>query len=256
METTTTQAACSLDQDPASDVGATLNALGVTDPDDLIVLLDDPDDARAAQACWLVGHFRTKRHSLAVLRVLRGPRPALWMASAVALSVLESKRPTRGLIELTRDTTRPADQRYAATYALGFTSAALSDARHTDAIADAFMTVLRNREEPPHLRGVAAEGLGNLFGGCFGGGDRRAATYDTAGQLLITTLDDPEPEVRFWSAFALGALRYRAAVPALRRRAHTDTGRSGNWWTVGEEAADALDLIAGRVPPARTMGSA
>ncbi len=173
-----TTAACSVAA--ASNAGAALKDLGVTGPDDLVVLLNDPDDARATQACWLLGHVGTKTHSTALLRALRGRRPALWMPSAVALSVLESKRSTRGLIQLTRDTTCPADQRYAATYALGFTSAALGDVRHTDVIANAFMTVLRNPEEPPHLRGVAVEGLGNLFGGCFGGGDQRAATHTPA----------------------------------------------------------------------------
>jgi hypothetical protein len=59
--------------------------------------------------------------------------------------------------------------------------------------------------------------------------------------------------VRFWSAFALGSMRYHAALPVLRKLAAGDTASFGNWWTVGEEASDAVDWIEGHEPPGRSM---
>jgi hypothetical protein len=36
-------------------------------------------------------------------------------------------------------------------------------------------------------------------------------------RILVDALGDPSPEVRFWSAFALGSMRARAALDELRR---------------------------------------
>jgi len=57
--------------------------------------------------------------------------------------------------------------------------------------------------------------------------------------------------VRFWSAFALGKLRSRRAVAHLRDLLTDATGVPG-WWSVGEEAFDAIEVIEGRTPPERT----
>ncbi len=236
------------DQDPAE----TLRRLAVEQPDQLLALLNAPDDLAQA-ACAALGQARHKRHSGVLLAVLRGTRPALWMVSAVALTLLESKRPTRRLLEMVLDETLPAEQHYAATYALGFTSAALTDPRYGEAIAGAFMRLLGNPVATPRVRGVAAEGLGNLLGACFGTRTLPTQATTRARQCLEASLRDPEPEVRFWSAFALGAFGDRAALPALRSVANQDEGRFGNWWTVGEEASDAIDRIEGREPPDRML---
>jgi HEAT repeat protein len=226
---------------------AALEQLGTTQPKDVVELVQTPDDAIAQKACWLLGQFSDKRYSQALLRVLSGDRSALWMPSAVALSLLESKRPTRHLIALLLDPQRAGEQRYAAGYALAFTSCALRDPR----VTDAFVTVVQNQRVPSNVRGVVAEGLGNMFGGCFNGPGDQESRYDETGQVLIGLLHDPAPEVRFWAAFAVGSLRYRPALPALKQLASTDTAWFGGWWTVGEEASDAIDRIEGREPPAR-----
>jgi hypothetical protein len=44
-----------------------------------------------------------------------------------------------------------------------------------------------------------------------------------------------------------------AHVPVLRELAADDTASFGNWWTVGEEASDAVDWIEGREPSGRSM---
>jgi hypothetical protein len=45
-------------------------------------------------------------------------------------------------------------------------------------------------------------------------------------------------------------LRTTAAVPLLRKL-KTDTTSVPGWWTVGEEAADAIETIEGRQPSER-----
>jgi HEAT repeat protein len=108
------------DLPPDPQVVDTLHQLGVTLVDELLPLLHSPDEDIAQKACWALGYAGKKTHSRALLNVLQGSRPALWMQSAVSLSLLESKQPTRGLLQLTLDATRPADQRYATAYALLF----------------------------------------------------------------------------------------------------------------------------------------
>lgn len=63
-------------------------------------------------------------------------------------------------------------------------------------------------------------------------------------------LTDAAPEVRFWAAFSLGTMRARQARAALAGLVDDDKVLPG-WWSVGEEAADALDAIAGRESPDR-----
>lgn len=214
--------------------------------------LNDPDDQIAGEACIDLGQANEKRYSGALVRVLEGNRAALWMPAAVGLSLLESKRPTRRLLQLVLNDSLPETQHYAATYALGFTSAALTDPRYRNAIVNAFIRLLDNGQIPTHVRGVAAEGLGNLMGGCFGDAGTIPQERHAAALSLTSVLRDPEPEVRFWAAFALGNLGNEpATLPALRAIAGKDEGRFGNWWTVGEEASDAIDRIEGREPPER-----
>jgi HEAT repeat protein len=224
-----------------------LEQLGTTQPKDVVGLVQAPDDAVAQNACWLLGQFSDKRHSRALLQALYSSRSVLWMPSAVSLTLLDSKRPTRHLIALLLDPQRATEQRYAAGYALAFTNCALRDPR----VIGAFVTVVRDQHAPPNLRGVVAEGLGNLFSRCFGGQAYQEPTYDETGQVLISVLHDLAPEVRFWAAFALGSLRYRPALPELQQLANSDTAWFGGWWSVGEEASDAIDRIEGREPPER-----
>jgi HEAT repeat protein len=226
---------------------ATLERLGVSDPNDVVPLLQSSKRGLAAKACSALGYTRKKAFSTVLLAVLKGKRPSLWMPAAAAISQLESKRTIRPLIQLMLDPSRSARQRQAAAYALSFTWTGLADVRYMTSIGEAFVAILQNRHESPGLRGQVAEGLAYLHGPCAGAArDRRRRAYREAGQVLITTLGDPAAEVRFWSAFALGSMRCREALPVLRKVARADKGRFGNWWTVGEEAADAVDHINGR----------
>ena len=233
-------------QSENDEVTSTLKRLGVSDDLDVIPLLKSPNSRRAAMACFVLGRAK-KAIAPFLFDVLMGKRPSLWMPAAVALSQLESKRMIRPLILLMLDASRSARQRQAAAYGLSFTWSGLADPRHMPAVGDAFVTVVQKQDETPGLRGQAAEGLAYLFGPCAGARhDRSQLAYRKAGQELVTALSDPSAEVRFWSAFALGSMRYQAALPALQKIARTDKEMFSNWWTVGQEAADAVDAIKGR----------
>lgn len=70
-------------------------------------------------------------------------------------------------------------------------------------------------------------------------------------QTLIGLLEHPAVELRFWSCFALGALKHRPAIPALRKVAEEDERVNPGWWYVAEEALDAIDHIESRESPDR-----
>jgi HEAT repeat protein len=233
-------------------VASALERLGLSHPDELLPLLQSSSRKRAADACQALGLTRKKAYSGALLALVKGKRRSLWMVAAASLSMLESKRVIQPLIQLLLDSARPAKQREAAAYALAFTWSGLADARYGPPAGDAFVAVLRNSQETPGLRGQVAEGLAYLYGPCAGAArDRRGRAYRQAGESLTAALGDPAAEVRFWCVFALGSMRYRPALSVLQGLAQTDEGRFGNWWTVREEAADAIERISGRRPPLR-----
>lgn len=229
----------------------TLDQLGARTPEQLVALLQDPDDDTAARACWALGHLGDQAHGEVVLELLESERAGLWMQSAAALSLLECPHATQRLIALAQDRGLPQAQRTAAVYALAFSGDVQLDSRHAGPIRETFVGLLADPAEPPALRAQAAEGLANMLGACAPDTPEPAAR-EQAGRLLLETLRDAAAEVRFWSAFALGALGYAPALPALRELAARDQTLLPGWWTVGEEAADAADRLEGRQPPERT----
>jgi hypothetical protein len=113
---------------------------------------------------------------------------------------------------------------------------------------EALMAMLGDTSRSGVIRGHAAEAIGERLQ--FSGPDDPGR--EAAELRFVQLLSDASPDVRFWSAFGLGKLRTRHAVPALRKLTNDDTAVVG-WWTVGEESADAIDIIEGREPPERTM---
>lgn len=236
-------------------LGETLDLLGAHTPERLAALLQDPDDETVARACWALGYLGDAAHAEVVLELLESDRPGLWMQSAATLSLLGSPHATQRLIVLAQERGRPPEQRTAAVYVLAFSGDVQLDPRHAGPIRETFVALLADTHEPPALRAQAAEGLANMLGTCAAEAPDHAAR-DAASRLLLETLHDPETEVRFWSAFALGALGYAPALPALRELAARDQTLLPGWWTVGEEASDAADRIEGREPPERIGRSA
>lgn len=110
-----------------------------------------------------------------------------------------------------------------------------------------FIEVLQNVDEYPEIRAQAAEGLANALDCC----SPRFAWFRRAETALIEALDDPSVQVRWWSSFALGVARSKKAVPRLSELAVGDHTMLPGWWTVAEEAEDALSNIAGKDHPDR-----
>lgn len=208
-------------------------------------LLDDPDPALVDDVCWVLGQLRRKAAAPALVALLRGDRPDHWWPAANALAHLNSRRALPALIALLHDKGDPL-QREAAACALSFSYYPGSEATLTTV----FVAVLTRADEVPRVRAQVAEGLAYLHEF----GDREGAAFAQARDALLAMLRDPTPEVRFWSAFALGNLRVAEATPALAALT-TDTTPVPGWWTVGEEASDALIKIQGGEPPERTPGS-
>lgn len=112
------------------------------------------------------------------------------------------------------------------------------------------LEIYESPDETAVVRAQAAEGIGNHLG-C---ADQRRRLFQRATRLLITGLSDSSAGVRFWSAFALGAMRTRKALPALRELL-SDTTPCIGWWPVCDEAADAIASIERRAQdiPEREM---
>src|SRR5436190_191716 len=92
------------------------------------------------------------------------------------------------------------------------------------------------------VRGQAVEALGqiNFLGGSAGRRVKRVAE-----SALLEALSDPSATVRFWCCFGLGCLRSERAVVPLTHLVNHDLEIVPGWWYVREEAADALNRIAG-----------
>ena len=132
--------------------------------------------------------------------------------------LLESKGPERG--------------RAAAAYVLGFSG--------ESEVAGVLAGRLSDRDECPPVRAHAAEALGHLLQF-----EPVLVEYRSA---IVASLTDPEPEVRFWCAFAAGALELQESRPRLEWLLADDTLLEG-WWTVGQEAEWALRCLCGEGHP-------
>ena len=180
-----------------------------------------------------------------LLEILRADDDDRGMAAAVALSQHGTPHIVEPLIALMRTSNHLAQQ-VAATYALAFLS--FDEQTAEEPVITALWETLCDATVPTSIRAQAAEGLANFHMSAHCGGRQPTpAIVDT----LISVLDDPSAEVRFWSAFALGTMRCRQALPALQRLAQTDHALLAGWWLVSAEASDAIDHIEGRTPPER-----
>jgi HEAT repeat protein len=122
--------------------------------------------------------------------------------------------------------------RVAAAYVLGFSG--------ESAVAGVLARRLSDLEEDPAVRAHAAEALGHLL--------QFEPVLAESRSAIVASLTDPEPEVRFWCAFAAGALELQESRPRLERLLDDDAFLEG-WWTVGREAEWALRCLDGEVHP-------
>lgn len=122
--------------------------------------------------------------------------------------------------------------RVAAAYVLGFSG-------ETE-VAGVLARRLSDHDECPSVRAHAAEALGHLLQFQPVLAENRSA--------IVASLTDPEPEVRFWCAFAAGALELQESRPRLERLLADETFLEG-WWTIRQEAGWALRCLDGEDHP-------
>ena len=122
--------------------------------------------------------------------------------------------------------------RAAAAYVLGFSGS--SDA------AAVLARRLADTDESTMVRAHAAEALGHLL--------QHQPVLAEIRTAIVRCLRDPEPDVRFWSAFAAGVLSLQESRPQLERL-KDDAAAIDGWWTVGQEAGWALRCLDGEEDP-------
>jgi thioredoxin-like negative regulator of GroEL len=145
--------------------------------------------------------------------------------AAQALSETPGRHVRRGLEQLLSSHVSP-HVRAKAAWALGFHASGKE-------AAPSLMRVLGDPNEDTDVRCHAAEALGHLA----------PEEHSEVLAGLLHALADRSPEVRFWSAFALGNLGDERAIPALRRVADSDTESVEGWWSIRKEALDSIDQI-------------
>lgn len=62
-------------------------------------------------------------------------------------------------------------------------------------------------------------------------------------KVLLKNLRDSNKDIRFWCAFALGEMAEKKAIPVLKQYAATDKRMVKGFWSVAQEAADAVRKI-------------
>ena len=122
--------------------------------------------------------------------------------------------------------------RAAAAYVLGFSG--------ESSVADALAQRLADPDESVVVRAHAAEALGHLL--------QYQPVLAGIRTKIVAGLREPEPEIRFWCAFAAGVLDLQESRPQLERL-RGDEAHVEGWWTIGAEAEWALRCLDGEEDP-------
>jgi hypothetical protein len=215
-----------------------LERFGVQSAQDLVQRLPQLRGRSLVTAIELLGKAGDRRAVPALVSLLSSDDPAVRSVAAPSLAMLGGRRALNAAVRIAlSDATEQA--RAAAVSALAF--------MFDDEAFEPLLTVLTETDELPTTRAAAAEGLGNLLQHA----DPESMRFRLARSVLIACLRDPSPEVRFWSAFALGCMKAEEALPHLRRLAASDRSTCPGWWAVADEARDAIQLILGEEPTER-----
>jgi HEAT repeat protein len=166
-----------------------------------------------------------------LVRALSDADEAKRWEAATALSQVDDPRTVRQLERLLEGRGRD-EGRAAAAYVLGFSGE--SD------VSEVLAGRLGDPDESPVVRAHAAEALGHLL--------QHEPVLARIRTTIVSSLGDPEPVVRFWSAFAAGVLDLQESRPRLERLLGDEASVEG-WWTVGEEAGWALRCLDGEDDP-------
>ncbi len=140
--------------------------------------------------------------------------------------------------------TKAVHNREAAVYALSYLLR-----RNPNEALKALLALFDDVNENPSVRAQAIEGIG------LQGVTERFKSWSEVERAVLQGLDDKAVEVRFWSCYAAGVLKVKAALPQLRQLAKNDLIVCPKWWRVSEEATDAIEWIFGRETESRLPSS-
>lgn len=104
------------------------------------------------------------------------------------------------------------------------------------------LRVFEDSREHPSVRGQAAEAIGPRLHR-LGKRRRHHLRYVRALLALVRGLDDPSPEVRLWSIYALADPENEWLIPKLTAMT-TDKAHVPGMWTVRQEALWAISWIS------------
>ena len=223
-----------------ADIEVLREAGGTASFERLLQLVKDTQESSQVRtiACSWLGRLGDKRAVPTLKNALQSDAdPKVREASAYALGELNDKRAVPALKNALQSDADPK-VREAAAYALGWIWTGKKEA------TEALVRALSDRAEQPAIRGVAADSLSRQW--VLGGNPEVV-------EALVAACEDPSPEVRYWSAFALGEVSDVRALPTLERLAKTDDGVAPNGESVSEEAMAAIkrigeNQIVGRAP--------
>ena len=208
----------------------TLTRKGVNSFESLRDSILKPRPPAFMAALHLLELFDKRKAVPALLQLLHSRDELNLWEAAKSLIHVDSKLALRGCLKLLASDAA-TDTRETAAYVLTFSRGQFA--------VPALLCVFANEQEAVKVRAHAAEGLGNLLHLT----NRRQRIWRQAAESLMSGLSDPLPEVRFWSAYALGMMGCESALPKLEELAATDKTFCSGWWTVGEEASDAAVAI-------------
>jgi HEAT repeat protein len=216
---------------PAEDAAAirrdleTVGQAGINSVEQLVEAIGDRNREHAIRllACSLVAHLKERSAATALARALAAEDDAgLAFEAAKALIQIRAKNTAPPLVRVLEDRNSSPDQKSAAAYTLGW----LGVPNTVPALRAAAM----NLDLDAGVRGHAVEALGVM--------QARDAVSD-----LISLLSDASPEVRYWTAYALGQIGDPESIPALERMASSDVAVLSWDRSLKQEALDARESI-------------
>jgi hypothetical protein len=121
----------------------------------------------------------------------------------------------------------------AATYAISW-------AENGSSALAILIDILGTVQNHERIRGQAAEGIGLI------NPSRKFKLRMAIEDILIRSLKDSSPIVRFWSCYAVGRMKIKKVVPMLKELQANDHVICPGWWYISEEAEDAIEWINNR----------
>jgi HEAT repeat protein len=207
-------------------VASVVNAGGVSESA-LVEMLRDQSLSTSLRLsiCWLLPRLRVEAAGDVLKSLMSDPSEQMREEAALGLGLVSEDDDVVEVLlnALEYDSSKPV--RLAALHALGIRSSPHSATR--------VMGILQNPEEDAEVRADAAEALAHIK-------DERIV------DVLIESLQDNSPLVRYSAAYSLGQQGDMRALPALREIASRDRATT-QWGSVASRALDSIEIISNRI---------